>query len=209
MQEQYFNGIRFTIGPGRKYFSNSAVKPKSMHQYVWSYYNGSVPKGYEVHHKDGDRYNNDISNLELLEMHEHRKLHGRLLTDEQRDWKRNNINTKARPKAIEWHKSEAGREWHKKHGQTMHQKEVKVECICQQCGKSFITVNNKGVTRKFCSGACSQKYRRDNGLNNEERTCVICGNPFMADRYRNKQTCSRSCANKLAWKNGKTISKSN
>lgn len=204
MQEQYFNGIRFTIGPGRRYFSNSNVKPRSMHCYVWSYYNGEIPKGYEVHHKDLNRYNNDISNLELLEKHEHKKLHGRILTEEQREWRRNNINEKARPKAIEWHKSQEGKEWHKKHAKTLHQKEIKVRCICKQCGKEFITVNNKGVTKKFCSGACTQKYRRDNGLNNVERICVICGKPFIADKYGHKQTCGKSCGVTLAWKNGKT-----
>lgn len=207
MKEQYFNGIRFTIGPGRRYFSNSAVKPKSMHQYVWTYYNGTIPKGYDVHHVDGDRYNNDISNLQLLERSEHKKLHGRQLTQEQREWKRNNLNTKARPKAIEWHKSEEGKRWHKQHAKTMKQKEVVVTCVCQQCGKQFTTVNNKGVTKRFCSGACSQKYRRENGLNNTTRTCVVCGKGFITDKYGKAITCSRSCGNKLAWRNGKTINK--
>lgn len=200
MQEQYFNGIRFTMGPGRKYFSNSNVIPKSMHQYVWSYYNWPIPKGYEVHHKDLNRYNNDISNLELLEKHEHREVHARLLTEEQREWRRNNLNEKARPKAIEWHKSEEGLKWHREHGKTLHQKEIEVKCVCEQCGKEFITVNNKGITKRFCSGACSQKYRRQNGLNNIEATCVVCGNKFITDKYRKALTCSRSCANKWKWK---------
>jgi len=204
MQEQYFNGIRFTIGPGRKYFSNSNVKPRSMHCYVWSYYNGEIPKGYEVHHKDLNRYNNDISNLELLEKHEHKKLHGRILTDEQREWRRNNINEKARPKAIEWHKSQEGKEWHEKQVKTRKDNRKQVTGNCLQCGKEILGYNNVGHTKKFCSGACAQKYRRDNGLNNVERICVICGKPFIADKYGHKQTCGKSCGVTLAWKNGKT-----
>lgn len=204
MQEQYFNGIRFTIGPGRKYFSNSNVKPRSMHCYVWSYYNGEIPKGYEVHHKDLNRYNNDISNLELLEKHEHKKLHGQMLTDEQREWRRNNINEKARPKAIEWHKSQEGKEWHKEQVKIRKENRRIVKGTCLQCGKEIYGYNNQGHTKKFCSGACSQKYRRDNGLNDVERICVICGKPFIADKYGHKQTCGKSCGNKLAWKNGKT-----
>jgi len=197
MQEQYFNGIRFTIGPGRKYFSNSAIRPKSMHQYVWSYYNGPVPKGYDVHHIDGNRYNNDITNLQLLKREEHRKIHSKMLTEEEREWRRNNFNTKARPKAIEWHKSEAGKAWHKEHAKKMAiRNRVDVRCICQQCGKEFITTNINGLTRKFCSGACSQKYRRDNGLNAIERTCAVCGKTFIADRYGKTQTCGKSCARK-------------
>lgn len=197
MQEQYFNGIRFTIGPGRRYFSNSAVKPKSMHQYVWTYYNGTIPKGYDVHHVDGDRYNNDISNLQLLERSEHKKLHGRQLTPEQRKRYRDNLNEKARPKAVEWHKSDEGKQWHKE--QPKHRKDNRREIVnvCQQCGKEFVTFANKG--KKFCSGACSQKYRRQNGLNDVTAICVVCGKEFTTDKYAKAKTCSRSCANKYKW----------
>ncbi len=41
------------------------------HRYVWHDHYGDVPPGFEVHHKDLDRANNDISNLELLSEDEH------------------------------------------------------------------------------------------------------------------------------------------
>lgn len=159
MQEQYFNGIRFSIGPGRKYFSNSSVSPRFMHRYVWTFYNGEIPIGYDIHHKDGDRYNNDISNLECIESVQHKKFHGQNLTAEEREWKRNNMNTVARPKAVEWHKSAEGLEWHKK--QVLSRKDNRTERInvCQQCGKEFTNFANKG--KKFCSGACQQKHLRE------------------------------------------------
>jgi len=209
MQEQYFNGIRFTIGSGRKYFSNSGVTPRYMHRYVWEFYNGEIPKGYDIHHKDGNRYNNDISNLECIDTVEHKRLHGRNLTEEEREWRRNNINQNARPKAVEWHKSEEGRKWHREHGKEVAKNWNKVTSICQQCGKQFTTKNNRNCTRKFCSGACSQKYRRQNGLNNIETICEICGKTFITDKYRPSRTCGRSCGNKLAWQEGKTIHKEN
>jgi len=192
MQEQYFNGIRFTIGPERKYFSNSAVKPKSMHCYVWSYYNGEIPKGYDIHHIDGNRYNNDISNLQCIEKHEHRRLHGRNLTDEQRQKRRDNFYIKAKPKAVEWHKSEAGKRWHKEQVRYRKDNRREIDNVCQQCGKEFITIANKG--RKFCSAACAQKYRRQNGLNDIKAVCCVCGKEFTTDKYRPKKTCSKSCA---------------
>lgn len=159
MQEQYFNDIKFTIGPGRRYFSNSGVDPRFMHRYVWKFYNGEIPDGYDIHHKDGNRYNNDISNLECIESVEHKKLHGECLTEEEREWRRVNFQTKARPKAIEWHKSEEGREWHRK--QALFRKDNRTEHvnICAQCGKEFINFANKG--KKFCSGACQQKHLRE------------------------------------------------
>jgi len=42
---------------------------------VWEFYNGKVPKGYVVHHKDEDKGNNEIDNLELLEWGEHTRQH--------------------------------------------------------------------------------------------------------------------------------------
>lgn len=201
MKIQYFNGIRFTQSNDGEYFNNSTIH-KSMHRYVWEYYNGSIPKGYEVHHKDFDKSNNDISNLQLLKESEHKKLHGELLTKEQREWRRNNLNENARPKAIEWHKSKIGKAWHKEQVNIRKDNRSEVHGICLQCKKEFIGYNNQGHTKKFCSGACAQKYRRNNGLNDIIKICPICNKEYKTDKYRPSQTCSKSCANKLKWNNG-------
>ena len=204
MQEQFFNGIRFTRTYDTSYFRNMDVTPHGMHRYVWQFYNGPIPDGCEIHHKDGNKGNNDISNLECLERHEHKKLHGRLLTEEEREWRRNNVKTKAMPKAAEWHKSSEGLEWHKKQVETRKDNRREVTCVCQQCGKEFTTLNNRGQVRKFCSGACKQKNLRQSIPKDVEKTCVICGKKFMTDKYNSSKTCSKSCGVALAWKNGKT-----
>lgn len=46
-----------------------------MHILVWEVFNGPIPKGYVVHHKDHNRHNNCIDNLELLTDSEHKKRH--------------------------------------------------------------------------------------------------------------------------------------
>ena len=46
-----------------------------MHRLVWTYFNGEILDGYEIHHVDGDRENNNISNLVMLTSKEHRKIH--------------------------------------------------------------------------------------------------------------------------------------
>jgi len=48
---------------------------KSTHRYVWEQHNGKIPKGYYIHHKDGDSFNNKIENLELISPEEHRYIH--------------------------------------------------------------------------------------------------------------------------------------
>lgn len=200
MKNQIFNNIEFTRGP-KGYYREVGNFKNLMHRYVWEYYNDKIPKGYEIHHIDFDRSNNDISNLQLVSRSEHRKIHADLLTDEQRDWKRNNLNTKARPKAVAWHKSTEGKKWHSE--QIKMQRELgqfKHKLICTNCGKTY--VGEISGENTFCSNACKSAYRRKSGKNNEERICVVCGNKFITDKYKKAQTCSRSCANRLRNRRG-------
>ena len=196
---QIFNGVKFVRDDRTGYYLCSTIK-KRMHRYVWEYYNGEIPSGYDIHHKDGNKANNDIENLEMIERKAHKKYHCDKLTDEQRQWRRDNMNNKARPKAIEWHKSEMGKEWHKKqyeqYGEALHRK---YKYICQNCGKQF----EGEFGSKFCCNACKSAYRRKSGVDNVKRICVICGKEFDTSKYSKVKTCSRSCANKLKWRNRK------
>ena len=49
----------------------------SMHRYIWKYYHGSIPKGYQIHHKDGNKDNNTITNLCIMSIGEHLKMHAK------------------------------------------------------------------------------------------------------------------------------------
>ena len=190
---QFFDGLRFTRDDKTGYYLNSKTH-KRMHRYVWEYYNGRIPRGCEIHHKDFDKSNNDISNLELLTISGHRKLHAELLTQQQREQKRENLNKNARPKAIEWHKSEEGRAWHREHYEiTKAGLHVTYEYKCLHCGKKFIG----DYGSKFCSNRCKSAYRRANDLDLIEKSCVICGKSFMTNKYRPGDTCSASCRARL------------
>ena len=77
-----FNGIEYRLmGQGKYYLSQSKSNEgrkyaKGLHVAIWEYYNGKeVPKGYCIHHKDGNTLNNDISNLECIEIREHLSRH--------------------------------------------------------------------------------------------------------------------------------------
>lgn len=37
----------------------------------------TIPDGYEIHHRDDDRYNDAFDNLVLLTIEDHKKIHGK------------------------------------------------------------------------------------------------------------------------------------
>lgn len=45
------------------------------HREKWKFFNGEIPDGCVIHHKDFDKSNNDIDNLEMLTDKEHRIIH--------------------------------------------------------------------------------------------------------------------------------------
>ncbi len=45
------------------------------HRYIWEFYYGPVPKGYNIHHVDEDKLNNAIENLEVLPHGSHSRKH--------------------------------------------------------------------------------------------------------------------------------------
>lgn len=164
-----------------------------MHRFVWLCEKGEIPKGYDIHHIDHDKGNNDISNLELVTRGVHNKLHWEELPDDEKQKRIANINNNSRPKAVEWHKSEKGAKLHKELGDRMRgvKKPKNTECTCFLCGKKFMAVKSSA---KWCSGVCASQFRRDNHLDDVERVCCICGKTFMVNKYSNATTCSRKCA---------------
>jgi len=50
-------------------------KEVKLHVYIWEKANGNKPKGYEIHHKDFNKFNYSLENLELLTKSDHRRLH--------------------------------------------------------------------------------------------------------------------------------------
>lgn len=188
-----FDGEKFRRDKKTGYYLCSKLR-KRLHRYVYEYYNGEIPKGYDIHHKI-DKYHNDIEDLELKKSSEHKQYHKNNLTEEQRDWYRKNMNDIARPKAIEWHKSVKGIEWHKKQYKKYEDKFRKEkEFKCENCGKVF---NSSQVKSRFCSNNCKSAWRRKEGIDNEIRTCEYCGKQFVTNKYYKTKFCSVSCSNKM------------
>lgn len=186
---QVFNGEYFSLDKKSGYWQNTRTRER-MHRYVYKYYYGDIPFGFHIHHIDGDKSNNDISNLCLLTPEAHEKLHSEMRTPEQRRKLKNNCD-KIRHLTKAWHASNTGREWHKQHYEKMKSLlYTKTEKICLNCGKSFFSISHA----KFCCNACKASYRRKNGVDNEIRVCPVCGKEFTVNKYSKTKTCSRKCA---------------
>lgn len=120
--EVVFNGVKYRLlSHGKYYLSQSNTNKgrrnaKSLHVAIWEHYNEKpVPKGFNIHHKDGNTFNNDISNLECVNTKEHLSKHGKN-NWQNKEFRENGIKqlNSIRDKAKEWHKSKAGLEWHQK-----------------------------------------------------------------------------------------------
>ncbi|MBR0060392.1 MAG: HNH endonuclease, partial [Selenomonadaceae bacterium] len=68
-----FNGLTYYKDERTgRYFSRTPLS-----RVVWTYYNGEIPDGYEIHHVDENKANDDISNLQMMTKSEHWKIHGK------------------------------------------------------------------------------------------------------------------------------------
>ena len=189
----YYNGLKFTRDDKTGYYLNSTIR-KRLHRYVYENEAGEIPKGYHIHHKDHDKSNNDISNLELLHHSEHLSLHGKHRFENNKEEVIKNLEENARPKAIEWHKSDSGKTWHKEHYENMKEKlHEKVKTNCLECSNEFDGLKNRS---KFCSNKCKSKYRRKSGVDDIEKKCEFCGKSFKINKYSKTRFCSRSCTNR-------------
>ena len=191
-----FNGRLYYLRESQGYYY-SPRKDRSgldmLHRMVFIHYNGEIPKGYCIHHKDGNKGNNDISNLECVKRSEHSHYHGVNAPEELAEFRKRNLEENARPAANIWHGSAEGREWHKQHYEQMKDKLYEeVECVCVVCGKTFTAHQKTGS--KCCSKACRAKERRMSGIDNETRICENCGKEFVTSRFSKARFCSKQCS---------------
>jgi hypothetical protein len=126
MEHQFFNEFKFYLDKQTGYWITTNCPKKRMHVVVWEFYNGKIPNGFHIHHRDGNKSNNEIFNLELISAREHISAHmSKERRDKAREWAE-----KIRPLTKKWHASKDGHEWHKKHGIEGWKTRKPVEKIC-------------------------------------------------------------------------------
>jgi len=150
MEEKYrkYFGKRFYKGKDG-YWQN--MMPIHAQRWVWINYHGAIPKGMDIHHKDGDKDNNEIENLEMLSRSEHLKRHwqeGRFDLDKRR------IQLL---QARKWLQTAEGKKKQSEISKLVWKTRKTVAINCLECGKERITTQ---PWAKYCSNACAARYRR-------------------------------------------------
>lgn len=194
-----FNGMTYRRDKRTGYYlaaRGADGKRKRLHIAVWEYHNGPVPENSHIHHIDCDKDNNEINNLQCLTVHEHLSIHASMISEDRKKRMRKNLIDNAIPKAIEWHRTEDGREWHKANGRKCWERVEPIEYVCTNCGSTFKSRNRYAeAANRFCCNACKSAYRRKMGYDDVDITCEVCGETFTANKYQKRTKCQK-CARK-------------
>lgn len=168
---QYFDGGLYRMWASERYLSRGG---KRLHQDVWRSGFGTIPDGCHIHHRDDDKFNNALSNLECLPAGKH-------LSD---TWRKNksgytsgqHFSDHAREKAAEWHRSEAGKLWHKRHAKSSKSwtKWKREPAICPECNSTFdCLIRQNAHAQIYCGGVCKHAaYRKRQKLERAARRVV-------------------------------------
>lgn len=172
----------------RKYFGKKFWKdrkgywvnsmPIHAQRWVWINHHGAIPEGLDVHHKDGNKDNNEIENLELLNRSEHLKRH----------WQEGRFDLEQRRKQLsearQWLKTTEGRKNQSKDALKAWKKREPLIKVCLNCGQTFKAFFDRA---KFCSPPCNYQFRRmksgnpvKNPRKKTKKNCIRCKKSFMA-----------------------------
>ena len=158
---------------GRKYHRKAGgyyTTTLRLHREVWEEAFGKIPEGSHVHHRNEDKSDNRIENLQLLTRSEHAKLHA----EEKLAPYREAALIQAR------HVSEERR-----------LERLRRVLVCKNCGDKYHS--GSAHPRRFCSSKCIEAARSTK-FGSGKRHCEFCGKVYQPSR-RVQRYCSKACCN--------------
>lgn len=151
-----------------------------LHREVWQDANGPIPEGWHVHHKNGDKLDNRLENLELIPISEHSRHHFVERVEPHRDVGiRNSIasNRRNRDRLLDR------------------------KLVCVYCGSEFSSQSY--IPPRFRSDGCLEKAR-SGAFMGEDRDCGHCGQRYRA-KSRAQKYCSKKCNNRACMRRLKDL----
>lgn len=122
--------------------------PVFLHRKIYEDIYGPIPKGYHIHHKDGNTENNSPDNLQALSPSEHSKL---TMTEFL-------SSSGGKEKLLACRKT---KEWKKKMSDAQKNRKS-ITSVCDLCGATFNTKNNS-LTSRWCPECKNMLYSDKNG----------------------------------------------
>lgn len=171
----FFNEKKYSIDKTHGYWRSTDRAHTALHRDIWKFYNGEVPEGYDIHHRDFNPLNNELSNLQCLTHAEHLRIH----TTERR--KAGTLKAKlernvpiicaqcgkeflARKKNAKFCSPLCNQHWQRDNG---HRHVIR---ICDVCGKEFLSF--KYSYAKYCSHECVAIGNGTAKLTDEQRAYI-------------------------------------
>ncbi len=192
MKYQEHFGKKFYQDKKTGYWISTSCPKVRAHVWVWKCLKFPIPKGCHIHHIDGDKSNNAIENLQIMDRTSHLRLH---MMDEGRKQRAREMAEKYRPLTKQWHASKEGIAWHVYHAEKSKFGKWEPKTYkCEVCCKEYESTKRSGA--RFCTNACKSKFRRDSGVDNVKRICQKCGIEFSINKYAKTKNCSKKCAKK-------------
>lgn len=188
---QRFNGVKYCIDKYGRYHRNAGL-----HVDVWRYYNGDIPTDnvYDVHHRNLNPTDNDISNLQLLTKSEHQRLHCSNQPFSEHICHCCGKKFLTQSPSARFCSKKCGEKWRLASGSKSSLTK------CPVCGKVF---TRKRPEQIYCSYTCAAKVRSQNTKQPSiSRECPSCHKIFTVPKNNpNQVCCSLSCAAKLRCQN--------
>jgi hypothetical protein len=163
-----FYDKNFTLSESGEIISICRRKVK-VQDYVWQSWHEKIPKGYKVIHIDGNKFNNSISNLELV-------------LDDKPIQVIKSIYSTEKPK---------GRP---RRSKSEYIKKPKTLKYCRHCENQL----TGAIQKLYCNSKCKHNYQDQNKLYYKTpKICPQCQQTFMDTAWGNKVLCSNKCSASL------------
>lgn len=130
------------------------MMPIHAHRWVWINHFGAIAEGMDIHHKDGNKSNNDIENLEMLSRSDHLKKE--MSCPKRKERQKKLLNT-IRPMAHEVMRTEEKRKEQSEKSKEAWKYRRKRIKICIGCKMEYETTQ---PWAKCCNPTCYTRWRR-------------------------------------------------